>query len=441
MTSQQEHVKTVTAEDLEVSSNSGRRWWAGGPLLPGMIALAVAAVFVVVRWATWGRHDIANFILVGHSFAVASQVPRGIQLQTTFGYDGQFYYRLALNPFNWHPTAYGIAVDTTYRFTRIGYPALTWLLSAGQHALVPEVLVAINVLAVGVLGYLGGVFARQGGRNALWGLLLPAYFGLITSVSRDTAEPLAVACLLAGLLALRAHRPVLAGLLLAYGALTRETVIVAVGAFAIVRIIGLVRTRRAPGRDDLGWALPCAAFAAWQALVFAVTGSLALESDGGSNARVPFAAPLQALVFNLRHLNTQKFDMYDVWLLELAALAFCVIAALAMTRQSRAPAYEKLALVLYIFEICLVAPSTWSSVDADMRSFIEVYLVAVIVLLSVPSRRLGTRFSWVLPVLGIWMAAAVTSAAQRRVMLPLGIHRKADGHRPWPGLRTCVTAD
>jgi hypothetical protein len=49
---------------------------------------------------------------------------------------------------------------------RIGYPAITWLLSAGQHAIVPDVLVVVNVLSVGALGYFGGMFAVWGGRNA-----------------------------------------------------------------------------------------------------------------------------------------------------------------------------------------------------------------------------------------------------------------------------------
>ena len=113
---------------------------------------------------------------------------------------------------------------------RVGYPALTWLVSLGQHFLVPVMLVVVNIAAIGALGYLGGVFAVQGGRHALAGVLMPGYFGLITSLSRDTAEPLAAVCLLAGLLAVRARRPVLAAILLVYGALTRETVIAAVAA-------------------------------------------------------------------------------------------------------------------------------------------------------------------------------------------------------------------
>ena len=75
---------------------------------------------------------------------------------------------------------------------------------------VPYMLVAVNVAALTALAALGAVIARQGGRHAAWGLLLPAYFGLVTSLSRDTAEPVAAAFLVAGLLAIRARRPVLA---------------------------------------------------------------------------------------------------------------------------------------------------------------------------------------------------------------------------------------
>lgn len=402
-----------------------------GPWLCALIAAAAAIALVIARWATWAKHNIGNFILVGRHFANPAQVPRGIPLQPTYGYDGQYFYRLALDPADFSHTAFGISVDHTYRFMRIGYPALTWLLSAGQHSLVPDVLVGVNILAVGALGYLGGVFAVQGGRNALWGLLLPAYFGVVTSVSRDTAEPLAAACLLAGLLALRRRRPVLAGLLLAYGALTRETVMVGVGAIAIVRVITLARQRRAPGREDVAWVLPSVVFAAWQVVIYAVTGSVALATDGGRNAGVPLSAPLHALAVNLRHINMNTFDQYDLWLLEFGALVLCCAAAIVTMRASASPGHEKLALCLYIVEICLVNPNTWSSLDADMRSFIEVYLMAVIVLLSVPAGRLGARFAWILPLLAVWGTAAVAGVVHRRLTISFSRHSPASRRGPF----------
>jgi hypothetical protein len=384
------------------------------PAVAGLIALLAALGFALARWQTWAHGNISRFILVGIHFAKPAQLPPGVAVAPTYGYDGQFFYRLALNPLDLSKTAYGIRMDRPYRDMRIGYPALTWLFSFGQHFLVPAVLVAVNIAAVGAIGYLGGIFARDSGRHALAGLLLPGYFGLVTSLSRDTAEPLAAACLLAGLLAVRARRPVLAALLLAYGALTRETVMVAVAAIAVMRVVGVLRRGQRPGRDDLVWVVPTGVFVAWQVVVKAATGSIPLLADGGRNAGTPFIAPFQAFTSNLAHINTHQFDQYDLWFLEIAILALFTIAALASLRSTSAPVHERLAFVLYLIEICVVTPSTWGSLDADLRSFIEVYLLAVIILLGAPRRSLGARL---LPLLAALTLPALIVVTQKRLTM------------------------
>ena len=382
------------------------------PAVTALIATLAAVAFTLARWQTWAHGHISRFILVGRHFATLSQLPHGMPVAKTYGYDGQFFYRLALNPLNFHHTAYGITMDRPYRYMRIGYPALTWLISVGQHFLVPGMLVAVNIAAIGAMGYLGALFATDGGRHALAGLLLPGYFGLITSLSRDTAEPLAAACLLAGLLAVRGRRPVLAAALLAYGALTRETVMVAVAAIAIMRVIGILRRRTRPGREDLAWVVPAVAFAAWEVVVKAATGSVPLLADGGRNAGAPFIAPLQAFRHNLGHVHLHQFEQYDLWFLELAILACFSVAALLCLRSTNAPVHERLAFIGYLVEICVVTPSTWNSLDADMRSFIEVYLLAVIILLGTPRRVLG---AWLLPSLAALTMPALIVITQRRL--------------------------
>jgi len=393
---------------------------ANHPAVAALIATLAATAFALARWQTWADGRISRFILVGRHFATPSQLPHGMPVARTYGYDGQFFYRLALNPLNFHHTAYGITVDRPYRFMRIGYPVLTWVLSLGQHYLVPVLLVVINIAAIGALGYLGAVFAARGGRHALAGLLIPGYFGLLTSLSRDTAEPLAAVFLLAGLLAVRSRRPVPAAVLLTCGALTRETVMVAVAAIAIGRVIGILRGRvtgartLSPGREDLAWVVPAVIFAAWQVVVKAATGSIPLLADGGRNAGTPFIAPLHAVRYNLGHLHMHQFEQYDLWFLELAILACFAAAALTCLRYTTVPAHERLAFVLYLAEICVVTPSTWNSVDADMRSFIEVYLLAVIILLGTPRRTLG---AWLLPSLAALTLPALIVVTQRRLTI------------------------
>jgi hypothetical protein len=277
---------------------------------------------------------------------------------------------------------------------RIGYPLLTWLLSFGQHAWVPAVLVAVNVLSVGGIAMLGGMFAREAGRHALWGLLPAGYFGFVLSIGNDLTEPLAAACLLGGLLAGRRGRPVLAGALLAYGALTRETVMIAVAAIALTRLIMLARQGAWPGRADLAWASPVAAFAGWQLIVRAVTGTYPMNADSSSNAGLPFEAAADAVRTNVSLLSRHNVTA-DLWVLELVILAAFALVATISLRSTTAPAAERLAFVFFLVEPALLSGSIWNGY-ADFRSLDELYLFAAVIILG-SLRRLGGLAALVAP--------------------------------------------
>ena len=131
------------------------------PLVPGIIAFLGWLGFALARWQIWAKGHLSLFIMAGHVYTHRAQLPRGLLLVPSEGYDGQFYYRLAMDPANWHATAFGITMDQSYRYTRIGYPILAWIFSLGQHQLVPVVLVVLNLFAVAAMAVLGGMFARD----------------------------------------------------------------------------------------------------------------------------------------------------------------------------------------------------------------------------------------------------------------------------------------
>src|SRR5437016_2793872 len=64
---------------------------ADRPAVAGLIALLVALALAVARWLTWAHDSISRFILVGRHFATPSQLPPGMPLAKTYGYDGQFF--------------------------------------------------------------------------------------------------------------------------------------------------------------------------------------------------------------------------------------------------------------------------------------------------------------------------------------------------------------
>jgi hypothetical protein len=330
------------------------------------------------------------------------------------GYDGQFYYRLALDPLNWNKTAFGITMDQSYRYTRIGYPVLAWLVSLGQHQLVPVALVAINLFGVAAMAFLGGMFARESGRHALWGLAFAAYFGLVVSVGRDTAEPLAEACMLGGLLAYRRSKPILCTFLFMVGAVTRETILLAPAAIAVTRLVAMARRQIRPGLADLTWVLPACVYGALEVAVhFVVKGEFPLLANGNRNLAVPFTAMLDALKFDIRHINTAHLSPIDIALLEYATLGIFVVAGLAVLLLSTAPAHERLAFVFFVLQLGLLSSQIWTSTFGEGRSLIEPYLLALILLLATPRQYLSWRY---LGLITACMAPALLVVARRRIL-------------------------
>src|SRR5579862_4994732 len=162
---------------------------ADSPWATGAIALVGATAFVLLRLAVAAKGHVSRFVLAAGPWSHAGRVPRELQLVPGTGYDGQFYFRLALDPANLHHSAYGITLDAPFRLERIAYPVVAWLLALGRPGAVPWTLVVANILSLAVLGALAGALARQAGRHALWGLLLVGYFGLVFSLGRDLTEP------------------------------------------------------------------------------------------------------------------------------------------------------------------------------------------------------------------------------------------------------------
>ncbi len=410
---------TSTSEEDRSLRQSPSSLWSrlNRPLVPAVIAFLGWLGFALARWQIWAKGHLSLFIMAGHVYTHRAQLPRGLLLVPSAGYDGQFYYRLALDPANWHATAFGITMDQSYRYTRIGYPLLAWIFSLGQHQLVPVVLVVINLLGVAAMALLGGIFARQAGRHALWGLAFAAYFGLVISVGRDTAEPLAEVCMLGGLLAYRrATTPMylLATALFAFGTITRETILFAPAAIAVTRLISIARRRANPGLADLTWVVPAAVYGLVEVAVhFVVKGEFPLLANSGRNLTVPFTALVDALKYDAAHINTAHLSPIDISLLEYATLAIFILAGLAVLFVTTAPVHERLAFVFFVLQLGLLSSQIWTSTFGEGRSLIEPYLMALVLLVATPRRYL----SW--PYLGLIAACVVPAllvVARRRIL-------------------------
>lgn len=393
------------------------------PIVPGVIAFLAWLGYALARWQVYARGHLSLFLVLGsghwkggHAYTNPHQLPPGVMIAdpNQAGYDGQFYYRLALNPFNWSHTAYGITMDQSYRYTRWGYPFVAWLGSFGQHDLVPASLLAVNLLCVAAMAVLGAMFARQSGRHALWGLLFAAYFGLAISVGRDTGEPLAEACMLAGLLAYRRGRWVWSGVAFAFAGITRETILFAPAAIACVRLVQIARRKVRPGWPDVAWLAPAVAYGLDElAAKFVLKGQFPVLTDGSRNLSTPFASMLHWVRYDIAHMSTNVMGQYDYNLLEYATLGLIILAGFAVIVVTTAPVHERIAFVFFVLELGLLSDQIWNSTFGDGRSLIEPFLFALILLLATPKRYLNTYY---LATIGVVVLPALAVVVRRRIL-------------------------
>ncbi len=352
--------------------------------LVGVIALSGWLTFVVLRLLRLADGDIGYFVLAGTEFTDASA---GLPLLDGAGYDGQFFHRLAVSPFDPGDRVAGTVLDSSWRAVRIGYPLLAWAVGfVGIPA--SWALVIVNLVAVSVLGYLGGHIARSAGRDAMWGLLLPMYFGFAFSIARDLAEVVATTALVAGVVLGMNRRHLLGGLCLSLAVLSRETMVAAVLMVGLVEIGGVIRGRRSLGSSDAVWVLPFLCFMSWQLVVTFVWDRSLFDVGGDTGSlRIPGAALVEQLptVFSGDYLTGDILNM--VHAIQVVLMLVLVIAAVTASIRSGQPrmlmsSFFGLTVMLLTADVPI---GIWTD-RKDLRMFAGVYALAVIILLRTKMR-------------------------------------------------------
>ncbi len=262
-----------------------------------MVAIGAAIILVTFRLLIPAGGDPSKFVVAGTVFADPAETPANLYVFDSNGYDGQFVWRIAADPTHLKTDRdLGVAIDEPYRLQRVGYPFLAWLLSFGNTSLLAWSLIAVNVLAVGVLAGCGALFAADHGRSPWFGLAVASVPAFAFTLSRDLTELVAAAVLAAGVLAATKGRWWLAAALWSYAVLTREQLLIPIAAFAMWRLWTIVRRRSRPDVQDAAWILPAVVFVAWQMVIWRVDGEIPLFS-GSSNLGPPFVGLVGSMGF------------------------------------------------------------------------------------------------------------------------------------------------
>lgn len=292
-------------------------------LLPNRNAILalffILASISTIRFFVLG-FDSTAFMVHGQKFSVQGG-PVDISIVDEGGYDGQFFGRLALDPFNTRQNSLGIKLDIpAYRYQRILYPFVAWTLALGQKRLVPYSLIIVNILSLTILGFLLLLLADKTNLNKNYLLFIPLLPGLIMALARDLSEPLATVLLVGALVSFLSSRYFVYGVLASLCVLCRETTLVFWASIGIVYVLS--GSNRKEVWRFFFFLLPALTYGFWQWILYNIFGETAFMA-GPKNFGYPFAGMMNYIFEIIPFMSIKEAALQTIYTAWLILLGFC----------------------------------------------------------------------------------------------------------------------
>jgi len=333
-------------------------------LLPLLIVILIYLGFISLALLKY-NFDFSRFIGIGDAFVVKENLAKNISyFEDSYGYDGEFYFRLALNPFTNKVEDYGIILDVpSYRHQRIMYPILVWIFSLGNIQLVPFMMLFINFVALCVITILGSYFARLLNLSSFWGVLFTLYPGFLYSLSSSLSEIVQTCFLLGALIMLKKQKNLFAAVFLSFAVLTRETSLV-------IPLFLLFSKKRKY------MFIPVLSYFLFQFILLYVWGAFSFSSKASAFG-LPFFG-LGSFVFN--QLTTSHSP--KVYFLQLGYFVVFSLSIFWASKFLETIKYIKPIFFIYGFLGLCFSSLIWVEDKAFLRALNEFYLLGIIILLS-----------------------------------------------------------
>ncbi len=365
-------------------------WQAAPEVRRRLSGPLIVALVVLLAWSIWAvgavrREPVGARIFVGSLFlaqgAGSSEVIDRSHVDPAgeVGYDGQFFYYMALDPRS--APAY-LDTPPSYRYARVLYPFAARSAALGRPSLVPWTLLLVNLIAVVAGTFALAVLLQRRGASPFYAFFFGFAPGLYEAVSRDLSEPLAYSLVLAALMVWwwdTKPRAWAAGIVFGLAGITRETTLIFPVALAVAALIGLydgIEYRR--GRDvRSAVVLLATSLTPYVALRIFLLGWLG--HDGSAEAaRFPLL-PFGGL---LSHWPLNRGLVNQVWSVVIPSLV-AVILVVIFTRRL-GPSLLALICNVAVLVVFLPTPS-YDSIAASSRIALGVTCAFVACLPVVPT--------------------------------------------------------
>jgi hypothetical protein len=359
------------------------------PLFAAIViaAYGLACLPALVLW----HFDAGVFVHAGDRYVNPARTEASLPVKPdSGGYDGQFFYRMAVHPFSLAPEAGGITLDhPAKRMERFLYPLLAWVISLGRPARVAWALFGINLCGLGFIAATTQSLARRLRLPVAMPVAIMLWPGFVVALLYDTAEIVSAAFLLGAVSAYLRGRMAAYAMLAACATLARETTLpVFAGILAHEALAGgLPKWRRVAI-----CAAALAPFAAWREILAALVQAAPQAQGMAQDLGWPFLGAIRMLWGCIsgahQYATTPLKNMVIRVIVLLTAPAVLLFCGLVLLRIRKALGQGPLAglaigwLLTAALMSMLTAAGPWIDPVAYFRAFTDCFVVGCVLLFA-----------------------------------------------------------
>ena len=335
-----------------------------------LLVLLIPLLLVIIYMYSYKFDgNITGFFRIGEEF------PKSPYLDTTkalifpeqVGMDGQMFLSIAFDPFLRNPDTIQALDVPDFRYRRILYPLLGYILGLGKVTLIPYAMVAINCISIiAIILYTKAYFKliETPAWQSILVLCIPSVWIILYF---STAGLLSSALLVSSLYYYRTQKVLLSAFLIGLACFARETILIVVLSFCCASLLQ---------RKWKEFLLFLASSIPWLCWNFYITSQSKLQKDVDV-FDANFSSPFKGITnkFNsFPNVNTTK-EIYELYSFILFCLIVLVLLYFAIKNIYSEPAISVTAfayITIFIFTV-----NTYDYLGY-IRIFIDIYLLLLL---------------------------------------------------------------
>lgn len=296
------------------------------------LAILIILIPVLGRLA-FNNFDASVFIVAGKQFAEEAKFPSSIKVFEDPGYDGQVYFKIALNLFSDTPDNGKAYQISSYRKQRILYPIVSWLVALGKPEALPTAMIITNCLFFLGVWFIFFCICKRYQINLLCSILPLLYSGFHMSLGRDLAEPMEAFLVLGVLFFISSKSSFLFCILATLSFLTKETTIVFILPITIFLILNKYRCKTLNWKYLALLSSPYIIFFIWKCYLYYYLNEHSLIL-GTANFGFPFLGLFKGFFQYFNDISVKSMIAFLIALLHLTWLIWLIFTVYPYIKKS-----------------------------------------------------------------------------------------------------------